>query len=592
MNDIIFKTLLLKGEAGNNIETINNIGTEGNLDTFEVTLTDGSTATFTVEHGRGITSVEKTNTVGLVDTYTITYTDNTTSTFEITNASDENIIQFRNIIDNLYFDTVDDMKESSTLKAGDYCKTAGYYSINDGGGALYIITNNNNDTNSYYEQINSNLWAKLIVDNGMVNIKTLGAIADGETENGEKFEVAFGLYKNVYVPSGQYKASFSLSGTGNKLCGDGYSTEIIGTITTNQVSYSIFEDFTIRGIDADNKQGVLIGNGKCVYSWFNNVYFKYAEKCLNNYTSGWWGNHFYKCEFWGNTYCYYDTSTDTNATSFNGCNFYDSEYGIYTSTARDLTVDACIFERVNTCVASTVPAGLNIVNSYFESINLLFDKRAPYNGNKNAVVNISNNYVVQSSITQAIVKLYGVSSKGASVSVKINIENNAFTCSAENSPRVAGKNIIIDTTSGTWVAYKIKWKNNSNELNTVYDVFDDSYIPILFKIAGLTFDECLYSADNLTYYVADSGVDYSHRVKMVGSITDLNTTASTERNYDIDYQSKVIGTGYPSGLCLAYKYPTLANAYFLFDSNKIKLRGLSSSDTYEKFLFDTEYITL
>lgn len=38
--------------------------------------------------GRGIVSIEKTGTSGLVDTYTITYTDNTTATFTVTNGAD------------------------------------------------------------------------------------------------------------------------------------------------------------------------------------------------------------------------------------------------------------------------------------------------------------------------------------------------------------------------------------------------------------------------------------------------------------------------------------------------------------------------
>ena len=38
--------------------------------------------------GRGIVSITKTATQGLVDTYTITYTDGTTSTFEVTNGKD------------------------------------------------------------------------------------------------------------------------------------------------------------------------------------------------------------------------------------------------------------------------------------------------------------------------------------------------------------------------------------------------------------------------------------------------------------------------------------------------------------------------
>lgn len=38
--------------------------------------------------GRGIQKIEKTNTEGLVDTYTITYTDGSTSTFTVTNGKD------------------------------------------------------------------------------------------------------------------------------------------------------------------------------------------------------------------------------------------------------------------------------------------------------------------------------------------------------------------------------------------------------------------------------------------------------------------------------------------------------------------------
>lgn len=43
--------------------------------------------------GRGIASIEKTSTEGLVDTYTITYTDGTTSTFQITNGRSTTVEQ-------------------------------------------------------------------------------------------------------------------------------------------------------------------------------------------------------------------------------------------------------------------------------------------------------------------------------------------------------------------------------------------------------------------------------------------------------------------------------------------------------------------
>lgn len=121
--NIILKTLLLKGEAGSSILSITKTGTQGLVDTYTIllsdgntqtftvtngsgiqsivktsthvlvdtytiTMQDGSTSTFTVTNGRGIVSVEKTATVGILDTYTITYNDNTTSTFTIKNGED------------------------------------------------------------------------------------------------------------------------------------------------------------------------------------------------------------------------------------------------------------------------------------------------------------------------------------------------------------------------------------------------------------------------------------------------------------------------------------------------------------------------
>lgn len=88
MNDIIFKTILLKGEAGNNIGTIEKTATSGLVDTYTITLTDGTTTNFQVTNGSNISSVEKTATAGLVDTYTITLTNGDTFNFEVVNGTD------------------------------------------------------------------------------------------------------------------------------------------------------------------------------------------------------------------------------------------------------------------------------------------------------------------------------------------------------------------------------------------------------------------------------------------------------------------------------------------------------------------------
>ena len=83
----IVKTLMLKGQEGQSIKAIKKTSTSGLADTYTITLTDGTTSTFSVTNGKGIASISKTGTSGLVDTYTITLTDGTTSTFTVANGA-------------------------------------------------------------------------------------------------------------------------------------------------------------------------------------------------------------------------------------------------------------------------------------------------------------------------------------------------------------------------------------------------------------------------------------------------------------------------------------------------------------------------
>ena len=88
MKDLFFKTIMLKGEAGGTIASIEKTSSELNVDTYTITLNDGETTTFEVTNGTSIASIAKTGTSGLVDTYTITLTDGSTTTFEVTNGED------------------------------------------------------------------------------------------------------------------------------------------------------------------------------------------------------------------------------------------------------------------------------------------------------------------------------------------------------------------------------------------------------------------------------------------------------------------------------------------------------------------------
>lgn len=92
MSDIIFKTLLLKGEAGNNIIDIKKTSSDDLVDTYTITRTDGVTTTFNITNGNGIKSILKTDSNGLVDTYTITYDNGKTNTLEVKNGEGATVI--------------------------------------------------------------------------------------------------------------------------------------------------------------------------------------------------------------------------------------------------------------------------------------------------------------------------------------------------------------------------------------------------------------------------------------------------------------------------------------------------------------------
>ena len=83
------KIVMLKGEQGKDGTTIKSVeksASSGLVDTYTITLTNGSKFSFNVTNGNGIKSIGKTGTSGLVDTYTITFDNGEKSTFTVTNG--------------------------------------------------------------------------------------------------------------------------------------------------------------------------------------------------------------------------------------------------------------------------------------------------------------------------------------------------------------------------------------------------------------------------------------------------------------------------------------------------------------------------
>lgn len=90
MNEFFYepdvKVLMLKGEKGKGIVSIEKTGTSGLIDTYTVKFDDGTVSTFAVTNGKEISDISKTGTSGLVDTYTISFNDGTAETFTVTNG--------------------------------------------------------------------------------------------------------------------------------------------------------------------------------------------------------------------------------------------------------------------------------------------------------------------------------------------------------------------------------------------------------------------------------------------------------------------------------------------------------------------------
>jgi len=145
------KVMLVKGDSGSSIASIEKTGTDVLVDTYTVTLTDGSKTTFTVTNGKGITQISKTGTEGLVDTYTITFNDGTSTTFDVANAN--GIESVEKTATNVLVDTYTITFEDGSTSTFTVTNGKGISSIEKTATAglvdTYTITFNDNTTSTF-----------------------------------------------------------------------------------------------------------------------------------------------------------------------------------------------------------------------------------------------------------------------------------------------------------------------------------------------------------------------------------------------------------------------------------------------------------
>ena len=100
--------------------------------------------------------------------------------------------------------TIAELQSRKNLKVGDIVEVLGYYSAGDGAGHKRIIASTEDLTSI---KLNNGLYANLIRENNIVNMKYVGAKGDGETDDTEIFLKIFQSNEyqlNIFIPKGHY----------------------------------------------------------------------------------------------------------------------------------------------------------------------------------------------------------------------------------------------------------------------------------------------------------------------------------------------------------------------------------------------------
>lgn len=131
------------------------------------------------------------------------------------------------------FNNVNEMKTSTLLKEDYYCKTLGYYNINDDGSAYYYVRKlNQNETpdDASVILLNDETLVAELISSDKINVKQFGCYGDNIHDDTSNFQKAVNYCEtnkySLYIPTGHYKITSAIEVTGCNIYGNGKNTWI------------------------------------------------------------------------------------------------------------------------------------------------------------------------------------------------------------------------------------------------------------------------------------------------------------------------------------------------------------------------------
>ena len=316
----------------------------------------------------------------------------TTDKSSIVNAVNELVSAISGVDFVCNYINVSSMISDTALADGDIVSTTGYYSANDGGAGMYYITAS--PSALHYETLSNGLYANLINDNGVINVKQWGAYGDNIHDDTAIVQAIFDATVNnntitpsatngeigykIYFPRGTYYLTsvnihYSM---GLHIIGDGIDTTVFSCHATNGTAndlnhmfkfYDVVQQFTFSDCSFSNYTegyntaiGSVAGTGMAAsdglwFGRFENLKFEYfyisvyfrAVDSESGYDAANQYFTFENCYFWRSFGIDVAMIGQVGQNSFNNCYFEKPLAGKIYSITLDWASSASASDRPN-----------------------------------------------------------------------------------------------------------------------------------------------------------------------------------------------------------------------------------------------------